>query len=220
MLLRQIVEILTPTTCASCGREGKPLCSLCIKKMAFYRENCYVCGLSSAKGATCAHCLSKTALSGVIVGTIYEDAAKELIWQLKFHRSWAAADAMAAVLLRRLNVDYQFDSITAVPIAPSRYRERGYNQAELIAKRLAQHLKLPYRPLLIRFGSHHQVGQSRSERINQISGAFVAKRQLSGESVLVVDDVITTGATLAECASVLREAGASSVWGAAAARGK
>jgi len=158
-------------------------------------------------------------VAGLEIGTFYEGAVKDLVWKLKFYHSRAAADALAAVLMRRLR-ERHFDVITAVPIAPSRHRERGYNQAELIARRVAAELGLPYRSLLLRFGARHQTGQRRNDRLSQVKGVFELKRSLHGETVLVVDDVITTGATLAECAVVLRQAGAGEVWGAAVARGE
>jgi ComF family protein len=143
---------------------------------------------------------------------------KALIKKLKFERSRSAADVAARLLLSRAVLPPDVDIVTAVPIAPSRYRERGYNQAELIAKRVAVQLGLPYRSLLGRENADHQIGRGRQERLEHIQGAFFATGRLAGRRVLIVDDVMTTGATLAECAVVLGQAGAEAVWVTALAR--
>lgn len=96
--------------------------------------------------------------------------------------------------------------------------ERGYNQSELVARLVARRLGVPYCPMLGRVTSEHQMGLGRHERLEQIQGAFFALRPVPGARVLVVDDVITTGATLSECATTLSAAGAQLVWGAVVAR--
>jgi ComF family protein len=143
---------------------------------------------------------------------------KALIKKLKFERSRSAADVAARLLLSRAVLPSDVSIVTAVPIAPSRYRERGYNQAELIAKRVAVQLGLPYRPLLGRENADHQIGRDRQERLEHIQGVFFATSRLAGQRILIVDDVMTTGATLAECATVLSQAGAEAVWVSALAR--
>jgi ComF family protein len=108
--------------------------------------------------------------------------------------------------------------VTAVPVSAARYRERGYNQAELVAKVVAGRLGLPYSAVMGRHASVHQLGLDRRTRLEQVKGSFYALKKLDGRRMLVVDDVVTTGATMSECAAVLCEAGAGEVWGAAVAR--
>jgi ComF family protein len=143
---------------------------------------------------------------------------KELILRLKFHRAQGAAVAATKLVLRGLPEGHPLDLVTSVPVSPGRLRERGYNQSELVARQLARRVGLPYRALLARTTSGHQLGAARGTRLEQVKGAFHARRALGAERVLIVDDVITTGATLSECAEVLMAAGAGSVWGAAVAR--
>jgi ComF family protein len=138
--------------------------------------------------------------------------------KLKFHRLRAATE-IAAELLMRTNKDWpRIALVTSVPVAAARHRERGYNQSELLAKEVARRAGLPYRALLGRLTTTHQIGLDRRSRLEQVSGAFYALSVLDGQQVLLVDDVVTTGATLSACADVLSEAGAGSVWAAAVAR--
>jgi ComF family protein len=219
MLLRRFIELLTPVSCLECGADGAVLCAECVTRNAGLAwQRCFRCGLPAVGGATCERCVVGAGLQGVSVGARYDGAVKDMIWQLKFSRLRMAAEPAAELVARALPPDMALDVVTAVPIAPDRYRERGYNQAELIARAVARQFNLRYIPLLARTDAVHQVGRGRQERLAQIKGAFYARRGLAGERVLIVDDVITTGATLGECARMLLEVGAGEVWGGAVAR--
>jgi ComF family protein len=158
-----------------------------------------------------------TPLTGVAVGAYYDGPVQEMILKLKFHRLRAAAEPAAQLILDSLP-SWPIDTVTAVPVSPARRRERGYNQAELIARQVAAALELPFAPLLARSGTSHQLGLDRRSRLELVQGAFYAVGTYPGRRVLIVDDVITTGATLTECAEVLTRVGAAEVWGAAVAR--
>jgi ComF family protein len=219
MLIQRFVELLTPLQCLECARDGAVLCDGCVGNYSSAKPQvCFQCGLLSPAGRTCERCRIDTALAGVSVGAHYDGAVKELVLQLKFHRLRSAAAVAAELVLVALPEDLAVDMVTAVPVSAARYRERGYNQAELVARAVAQRLRLPYAPLLGRETSVHQLGHDRLTRLGQIKGAFYPRRGLRAERVLVVDDVVTTGATLAECAETLVAAGAESVWAGAVAR--
>src|SRR5256714_1988764 len=114
-----------------------------------------------------------------------------------------------------------FDLIVPVPLHPARQRERGFNQAELLADLLAASTSLPTRNVLERTRcTTTQTAYDRAERMENLHGAFRLRknRDVRGLRVLLIDDVLTTGSTLSECARVLRRAGAVSVHGATAAR--
>jgi ComF family protein len=103
--------------------------------------------------------------------------------------------------------------IVHVPTATARIRQRGYDQAELIAKNLARTRKLKYSPVLARLGQTRQVGAKRSSRLKQMQNAFYARKPqlIKGSHIILVDDVTTTGATLEAAARVLKLAGAKTV---------
>lgn len=219
MVIRRLIELLAPVQCLHCGLDGSILCDVGVGFSAQTRlQQCFRCGVSMAQGRTCERCVLQSALVGVAVGAHYGGVMKELILQLKFHRLRSAAEVAAELIVQALPRDLAPDVVTAVPVAPERYRERGYNQAELIGRAVAARIGVRYAPLLGRLTSAHQLGRGRAERLAQIKGAFYGRRELRGEQVLIVDDVVTTGATLDECAVMLREAGAGEVWGGAVAR--
>ncbi|HVX24558.1 MAG TPA: phosphoribosyltransferase family protein [Candidatus Saccharimonadales bacterium] len=142
-----------------------------------------------------------------MVVTTYEGIAKELIWRLKFAGAVAAAQDMAAtVSLVGLSPMAVF---VAVPSSSDRYRQRGYNQAELLMRAWQKDLPLATMYPLTRVGHQHQLGAGRQQRLHQLRTAFrVRSESVQGAHIILVDDVLTTGATLEAAAAALRQAGA------------
>jgi ComF family protein len=215
-MLSTLVEWLAPSVCAGCRRPGRRLCSDCqIRAITPHPATCWNCNRLSADWKTCVRCRRGSIITGIIVGGRYDGLLKDLILALKFDREQAVASSVAGLITPLLSSDY--DAVTSVPSAPGRRRQRGFNQSGLIAKRVARELALPYRPLLGRWHQAEQIGAGRQERFVQVEAAFYALRQ-PPQRVLIVDDVLTTGATLNACAKALRAAGAKEVWGAAVAK--
>jgi ComF family protein len=115
--------------------------------------------------------------------------------------------------LQLVDVDIDYDLIVPAPISSKHRRKRGYNQAWLIAKELSGLCGVPCSDVLIRHGQTRQVGADRQTRLKQLKGEIAARKPsaVKGRKVLIVDDVITTGATVSECARALRKAGVKSV---------
>jgi len=132
------------------------------------------------------------------------------------------AEPLAQLLAERLVVEgVAARWVVAVPLHPARMRQRGFNQAELLSRELRRRLRLGTPPgVLVRTrATPPQVGHDRRWRLTNVSGAFAWKGDsLMGESILIVDDVATTGATLDACASALRAAGSGPVTGVSVAR--
>jgi ComF family protein len=145
----------------------------------------------------------------VFAATEYNGPAKELIHKLKFERAGAAADDIARILALRLPALNEDTVVSFIPTATARVRIRGYDQAALIARRLAALRGVPCLPLLSRHGRQRQVGQSKAVRRKQLQRAFRIKipYPVRYEHVVLIDDVLTTGATLEAAATVLCKAG-------------
>ena len=219
-MLDQLLSLIAPHYCINCNHEGSLLCLDCrAEAISSKRSSCFLCNRLTEGWRTCASCRRKTKIGGVVVASHYDGAAKLLIRRLKYEHAVAAAPILADLLAEKINPK-NFDMVTAIPASSRRFRQRGYNQAQLIAKRLGRQLKLPYAELLGRTGQVRQVGTNRRQRLAQMAGQMYSRRNWLAKNnrILVVDDVVTTGATLSEAGRVLKSAGAKTVWGAAAAK--
>ena len=201
-LLRFASRIIAPPECVVCSKEGALACRGCLAQVPSPYEG---------DAGTWEY------LDGVICASAYRDRVKDLITLLKYSHQREAAIVLGRIITRKVDPT-SFDVVTSIPVASSRLRLRGYNQSELIAKEVSQQLRLPYLSLLRRVKNIQQVGKSRNERLSQVEGVFAVHHSPIHLRVLVVDDVLTTGATLNEAAGILKRAGARSVWGAVGAR--
>ena len=148
---------------------------------------------------------------------VYEGAGRELVARLKYRNRRASLGYLAAGMADLVRPVVTGDEMaTWVPTTPARRRRRGFDQAELLARAVSDHLDLPCRRLLRRAGAHTQTGHSLAERLT--GPRFTALRAPVTTPVLVIDDVCTSGATLAVAAKALRSAGAPRVDGLTAAR--
>jgi ComF family protein len=209
--IEAVVNLVAPHECVHCGKEGDLLCTGCSGRLSPVPERCYRCQRVSDQFRTCVDCRRHSPLFSVHAATVYEDVAKELLHRLKFERARAAANTIA-----RIMATDSFPKnvlITNIPTANSRVRLRGYDQAALIAQALVRHLKQPYVPLLARLGEQRQLGQHRQARKQQMEHAFrpINSVLLQKKQIILIDDVLTTGATCEAAAHILREAGAARV---------
>jgi len=145
--------------------------------------------------------------------TSYDDIGKELIVRFKFEGDQEAGRLCARYMADVVNAD-DFDVVVAATTTPARRRQRGYDQAELLAREVARRLRLPYVRGLVRVKNVHQIGNDRALRLLQSEGLYEAVRveRLTSKRVLLIDDVTTTGATLRSAAITLEQAGAESVY--------
>jgi ComF family protein len=152
----------------------------------------------------------------------YRGSLERLLHALKFQRHDFLADALSGLLEETLRVrgDLAFDLVIGVPMPPARERRRGYNQAELLARALSRRLGIRCdMTLLARQGERAvQSTLPKRQRAGNVRGAFAASALVKGTSILLVDDISTTGETLRACATALREAGAARVCAIAVAK--
>ena len=211
-----------PRQCPLCRQwSGEPLCGSCQARFAAPMPRCTHCALRlPGEGAPCAHCLRHPLpFERCICAGDYSFPWDRLITRLKFHGAVADAAPLASALaaaVRRAAVPPRV-LLVPVPLSSERLAARGLNQSWEIARRVARELGLEAdaRALLRLRDTAHQVGLSRPQRLQNLSGALCVEparqRSLEGRDIALVDDVMTTGATAAACADVLRRAGAASV---------
>lgn len=210
LTLQSILRVLAPFDCLVCYKEGSLLCIQCQERYILpLSSRCYRCLAPTANGEVCMECRPHTAVTHAWVATEYGHAARELMRALKFARAQSAATLVAALMHRMLPAFPPGSVITYIPTATTRVRERGYDQAALIARKLAKHRGLPCRKLLRRHGQTRQVGATRAQRQQQLQAAFsLAVPRLPKGHIILVDDVTTTGATIEAAAKVLHQNGA------------
>lgn len=194
-----VLDLIFPPRCAGCGRVGSLLCSACQAQMRAARP-------------IPVYAPNLRAVSAAVFGGPWRHA----IHALKYEGQRALAPALAA-FLPPLPEGAQPDLIVPVPLFPGREKWRGYNQSALLAEALGARLGLDVCADALRRvrDTRSQVGLSRQERQRNVSDAFTARAdRVAGRRVLLVDDVVTTGATLSACAASLYRAGAAEVWAA------
>lgn len=222
-IFSEIKNCVFPIHCLGCGVEGEWLCENCLNKIP--RNGvfcCPVCHRSSLLGECCQNCLENSFLKKTIAVTVYQD--EELIGKIVHNLKYNFAEELTIVLEKIIsdfckNYKFTVDYIVPVPLHRKRFAERGFNQAEIIAKILSQTIGIKFLNILERDRpTRQQAKLNRQERIKNTKDAFICKEPISGK-FLLVDDVFTTGSTLQECARVLYQAGAEEVSGFTLARG-
>lgn len=204
-LLSFLLGLLYPPKCPFCGRvleQGEDgMCALCERALPWTE------GLGGDVTG-CAACLSPL---------WYRDGVREGIHRYKFNGGAAHAALFGTLMAQCLSDrwDGAVDLITWAPLHPQRKKRRGYDQAELLARRVGEAAGVPVLPTLekVRAAGEQSRLQSEEDRRANIAGAYrpLTGVDLAGKRVVLVDDVVTTGSTLTECAACLRSAGAQTV---------
>lgn len=209
--LERLISVVAPHTCLSCGKEDTILCENCAETyLSALPSRCYRCHIATSQFAVCPKCRRSVAPKHVWIATEYSGVAKDLIHCFKFERAREAHKPIAKLLDQRLPLLPKDTVVTYLPTTPSRVRVRGYDQSRLIAKEFAYRRGLLCDDLLIRVASTRQVGAGRQTRFDQLREAFEAKHpeKAQGQRVLLIDDVLTTGASIESASLVLKDSGA------------
>lgn len=245
------LDILFPKRCVRCKKVGEYICPNCFARISFdTRLICLVCGKNSIEGLTHPACKGKYSIDGAFCGVVYKDIVRKLLYQFKYQPYLTDLQPILTDLLYESLIQQQaFVAALAtkpilipIPLSAKRLRQRGYNQAELYAKGLAEKFGLEIENLLVRTKeTRPQFGLSREDRQENMKEAFsfviankvkqsqkkdeiaasVAKGKPprnDGKTAFLVDDILTTGSTLYEAAKILKKNGFEKVWGITFAR--
>lgn len=209
--------VLMAQDCFVCGAESgeSAVCEACCQALPRHAANaCPVCALPTADAAVCGRCREHPpAFDATRAAFDYAFPVDAMVHALKYRHRLSLAGFVAVELAAALGPAAAVDVVLAMPLHPRRLAERGFNQAVEIARPLARMLGLP---LELSAASRirdtpAQASLGRSERVRNLRGAFECRDAFAGRRVLVVDDVMTTGASLDALAAALRRAGALAV---------
>jgi ComF family protein len=229
-LLRRALDVLFPASCAYChgpvaGSRIPRFCSQCWSELSpVPGPVCPSCGrpfgspesLSHSPEHECLSCRNRPPFfDQALAAGLFEGPLREAIHLYKYRPVRSLGEPLAAWMMAQVRMTVRLDLVMPVPLHRTRLRHRGFNQSLVLAHGISERFSMPllYDNLARLRSTRPQVELSGQERAENVKGAFglVRPSEVRDKSVLLIDDVYTTGATMNECAKVLKEAGAASV---------
>jgi ComF family protein len=211
----QALDLVFPPLCVGCRRIGRWICPHCWPHVAWlYDRTCGMCGVPSGSNP-CLRCHTPSSpIRTVVAVAEFADDAREAVHALKYEGRHAISGMMGRLMASTAR-DIEAQAVVPLSLHASRRRERGYDQARLLAKAVAVELQVPYRKDGVERirKTRQQATLSADDRRANVQGAFRSRLHLQGQTVLLVDDVCTTGATLESAAHALRDVGAGQIVG-------
>lgn len=218
-MLKLFTRLIAPDRCILCNDEGSGVCVDCQNHSLTKRtSSCYLCNAVTHDERICARCQWRTPLRRCTPLWRLDVSAETVVYGFKYEgREDVARSIAAAIKATPLSF---YDIITFVPDTPQRKRQRGYVAPQLIARELSRITRKPYVELLERTRHIPQVGAGKQARWRQVKDNFEAKNLevIHGQRILLIDDVITTGATVTECAKTIKRAGSGPIYAVAVAK--
>ncbi|MGB9877031.1 MAG: ComF family protein [bacterium] len=219
---RGIFELLFPNFCLGCGKRGKAICDDCLSEVRKIKNPCQLCG-APQEGPICYFCRDLNLhFDGARAGGLYEGILRDILLAFKFKGRLELEEVLSDLMVRAIPSHWKIDIVLSVPPHKSSLKERGFSSSLILGAGVACSLSLPFYPKLLEWKREvkRQVGLGRQERFLNVRGAIglTSKDEIRGKRVLLVDDVMTTGATASACALALKRAKADRVWVLTAAR--
>jgi len=218
------LDWLFPPVCGGCGKAGTRWCFDCQNKVQTLPDPvCDACGLPQAQAGLCNRCQQKRPFFRMLRSwAAFENPVQEALHRLKYRRDIGLGEALSDQMSGFVKqLAWPVDTLVPIPLGKKRLKERGYNQVAMVAVPLSMILEYEYLPTaLIRTReTRSQVGLSAVERQENVREAFIAdKKKVWGRTILLMDDVSTTGATLSSAAEALYASGAQDVYAITIAR--
>lgn len=223
-MIEKILNLIYPEKCPFCGaileRWEKGVCGKCRQTLPYIHEpRCMKCGkpIQSETEEFCYDCKKRNHIfdSGQSMW-VHKPPVNQAVYAFKYHDRRCYGKIFAAEMVRELNSYLDFVSaevLIPIPLYKKRYRNRGYNQAEILAREIGRLAHLPVADVLIRKKSTNPQKQlSDTQRKKNIEGAFALRQGIEYKTVILIDDIYTTGSTLDEAAKVLKNAGVQRVY--------
>lgn len=225
-LMGTLRDVVFPLVCGSCRKPGALLCRECYQQIQWVEAPlCQQCGrtIKATAVPVCTMCQSHPLpLQQIRAATLFAEPIPHIVHQMKYEGLFALAQPLAGLMAEAWpQWQVAVDWLIPVPLHPDREKKRGYNQAALLARQLSQDLGYAYMPGILQRNkfTQPQVGLNAADRLKNVHGAFgVTSDLVTGKRVLLIDDVCTTGATMAAAAQALLDAGAAAVSGYCVAR--
>ena len=217
-LLWSGLDLLFPPVCGGCGKSGSRWCDTCQQNLPKLSEPvCDVCGIPLDAAGLCADCQRvRPRFNALRSWSAFDAPVRNALHRLKYRQDVGLGDALAVHLSEFVaSLNWPIDLIVPVPLGRKRLQERGYNQVGLIARPLALSMRIAYVPhALSRVReTRTQVGLTKLERRDNVRGVFRAEgKHVKVRTVLLMDDVATTGSTLSSCAEAFYAVGARDVF--------
>ncbi len=226
-ILKIILDLIFPKFCYGCSCIGTYLCENCIKNRIYvnWKQICHICEKECTKELVHKECSEQSYLDGLFFFTLYDGPIKKMIYDVKYRYHFAILNDIVKIMANYFSSKHLNNSVvfTSVPLHPKKERWRGFNQADILGRKIAKEQNIQYLKLINRVRyTKTQVGLGRGGRLTNLKEAFQISQPAlnalnssdpSENSVIIVDDVFTTGTTLNECAKILKEHGFQKVYG-------
>lgn len=221
-MIQRILQFIAPDNCIKCHSEGALLCEWCRLNMETVPSRCFYCHKMTDDFNVCVKCKPKSGIKKLYVADEYKDEAKELVSALKFRSKRQASLPIARIMAEQLPFLDKDSVIVNLPTAPQRVRQRGFDHTLYIAKEIAKLKDLNVASVLRRKDNKRQVGSTRKKRLEQLKDSYriIRPEKIKDKTIILIDDVVTTGASLDSAIKVLKQAGAKQVYAAVFAYNK
>lgn len=223
-MIDKILDLIYPEKCPFCGtlvsHEEEGICEKCRRKLPYIKEpRCMMCGkpIQSETEEFCYDCKkTKHMFDGGRNLWIHKDSVRQAVYSFKYQDRKCYGKTFAAEMVKGMAAylnTIEAEALVPIPLHKKRYRDRGYNQAQILASEIGKQVHLPVEDILIRIKeTNPQKTLSDIQRRKNIEGAFALKEDCKYHTVVLVDDIYTTGSTLDEAARVLKKSGVSKVY--------
>lgn len=229
-----LIDYIFPKRCVNCRKIGAYICTNCFAYISFNETGtCIVCQRASIGGLTHPVCKTRYTPDGVFSSLVYKGVVKRLVYKFKYNPNLTdLKNTLTELFYEGIIQKEAFHKVSGtnsvlvpIPLYKSKMRKRGYNQAQILAQGLGKKLGIPVLDCLERVkDTKTQVGLKKEEREENIKGAFMLKKHelriKEFKQAFLVDDVVTSGATLKEAAKVLKKVGIGKVYGITLAHGQ